>query len=276
MRLAFIGDIVGRPGRDIIKSNLKILRQKFEIDFVIANCENASHGFGITIKNYNELRSYGIDVCTSGNHIWDKKKDILNLFQNDKDILRPDNYPKGVIGSGVKIYNIQDSRLAVVNLMGLFAMPQVENPFNWAVGLIEDLKERGIINIFIDFHAESTAEKMILFELLQGKVSAICGTHTHVSTDDMQIRNGTFYITDIGLTGCRDGIIGMDTKNPIIKATTGLSEHFDIPKRCKKILQLVIIDIDQCTGKTIDTFKVQIYDNIENSIVSHICKFGYN
>jgi len=259
LRIAFIGDIVGRPGRKIIQHNLENLIQKHNIDFVIANGENASHGFGLTIKNADELFKYGINIITGGNHTWDKKKDMLVLLET-KAVLRPDNYPSQIQGSGVRIVEVGSEKLAIVNLMGLFCMPQVLNPFTHAVELVDKLKEDGIKHIFIDFHAESTAEKRVMMKLLQGKVSAICGTHTHIGTDDAEISDGTYYVTDIGMTGCRDNVIGMESDVPIQKALTGLGGHFNVPNNCKAILQLAIIDIDE-DGQASDAFKLKLYDN---------------
>ena len=264
MKLGFIGDIVGRPGREMVKRYLADLKGKYNIDFIIANGENASHGFGLTIKNGNELFSYGIDIITGGNHTWDKKQDILTLLENSK-VLRPNNYPKEVPGSGVFI----GDDFAIINLMGLYGMPQVLNPFRDVLDIVEKLHTQNIKTIFIDFHAESTAEKRVLMKLLEGKVSAICGTHTHIGTDDLEISNGTFYVTDVGLTGCRDNVIGMDSKVPIQKALTGLGGHFDIAKKCKKIFQLVVIEIDQ-NGKAYNGYKIKIYDNQDEVILKAI------
>lgn len=254
MRIAFIGDIVGRPGRKIIKEYLSKIRTEYNIDFVIANGENASHGFGLTIKNCDELLKAGIDVITGGNHSFDKKKEMFVLLET-QNVLRPDNYPPGVPGSGLKIFEVNGEKLAVINLMGQFCMPTVENPFNWGRKLVDDLKEQGIKNIFIDFHAEATSEKRIIFMMLKGEVSSICGTHTHVGTDDLQIMNGTSYLTDIGLTGCRDNVIGMDKKVPISKVTTGLGGHFEVPNSCKSILQIMVTDIED--GKAVNSFKLK-------------------
>ena len=264
MRIAFIGDIVGRPGRKIIKQNLERLRESHNIDVVIANGENASHGFGLTVKNAQELFNCGIDVITGGNHSWDKKKDILTLLET-KPVLRPDNYPQDVAGSGVLKIDIGDTKLAIVNLMGLYTMPQVLNPFPHAVEIIEQLHNEGIKHIFIDFHAEVTAEKRVLMQMLKGKVSAICGTHTHVGTDDLEVTDGTFYVTDVGLTGCRDNVIGMDSKVPIEKALTGLGGHFDVPNNCKMIMQIVLIDIDE-NGMATDGFKLKLFDDKDEII----------
>lgn len=258
MRIAFIGDIVGRPGRKIIKENLSKIKEEYNIDFVIANGENASHGFGLTIKNCDELFKAGINVITGGNHTFDKKKEMFVLLET-KDVLRPDNYPPGVPGSGLKVFDISCNdkieKLAVINLMGQFSMPTVENPFNWGEKLVSELHEQGIKNIFIDFHAEATSEKRVIFMMLKGKVSAICGTHTHVGTDDLEITDNTAYLTDIGLTGCRDNVIGMNDKVPISKARTGLGGHFEVPNSCKSVLQMMVIDIDD--GKATNCFKLK-------------------
>lgn len=242
MRIAFIGDIVGRPGRKIVQNKLKEFKKEFNIDYVIANSENASHGFGLTRKNCEELLKAGIDLFTGGNHSFDKRADVKALFETQK-VLRPDNYPSGVAGSGVKIVEIGGEKLAVINLMGMYAMPHVENPFNWATTLIEKLREEGISNIFMDFHAEATSEKRVMMMMFKNKISAICGTHTHVGTDDLQVVDGTFYVSDIGLTGCRDNVIGMDEAMPIYRATTGLGGHFKVPNACKSIFQFVVLEI---------------------------------
>lgn len=267
MRIAFIGDIVGRPGRKIIKENLAKLKEEYQIDFVIANGENASHGFGLTIKNSDELFKAGIDVITGGNHTFDKKKEMFVLLET-KDVLRPDNYPPGVPGTGMKVFEVKTKdgleKLAVLNLMGQFAMPTVENPFNWAEKRVEELKKEGVKNIFIDFHAEATSEKRVIFMMQKGKVSGVCGTHTHIGTDDLQIVDGTAYLTDIGLTGCRDNIIGMDKKVPIQKATTGIGGHFEVPNSCKSILQIMVMDLED--GLAVNAFKLKKLCNIKDVI----------
>ena len=262
MRIGFIGDIVGRPGRKIIKENLSKIKEEYKIDFVIANGENASHGFGLTVESAKELFKSGIGLLTGGNHSFDKKKDMLALLETS-NVLRPDNYPEGLIGSGIKICEIETSngieKLAVINLMGQYGMPMVENPFNWAKKLVSKLHEEEIKNIFIDFHAEVTSEKRIMLMMFKNQVSGICGTHTHVGTDDLQIFENTAYLTDIGLTGCRDNVIGMDAKIPIQKVTTGIGGHFEVPNSCKSILQMMVIDIED--GKAINTFKIKKYCN---------------
>jgi metallophosphoesterase (TIGR00282 family) len=257
MRIAFIGDIVGRPGREMIKTYLLKIKKEYNIDFIIANYENASHGFGLTPKNANELLACGIDCMTGGNHSWDKKE-IEALFDTH-EILRPHNYPDEVAGTGCKIYEVDSERLAVLNLMGHYSMPMTDNVFRCAKKTVESLKEEGIKNIFIDFHAEASSEKRAMLMLLQGKVSGIIGTHTHVSSDDFQISNSTAYLSDIGLSGCRDNVIGMDSKVPLKQFLTGLKGHYDIPKKCKKILQLAVMDFKD--GKCLEAFKLKYFDD---------------
>jgi metallophosphoesterase (TIGR00282 family) len=257
MRIAFIGDIVGRPGREMLKTYLAKMKKEYEIDFVISNYENVSHGFGMTAKNANEIVGYGVDCMTGGNHSWDKK-DILPLFDSH-EILRPHNYPQEVPGTGCKVYDVAGEKLAVLNLMGHYSMPMSDNAFRCAKTTVETLHKDGIKNIFIDFHAEATSEKRAMMMLLQGKITGIIGTHTHVSTDDFQISKGTAYLSDMGLTGCRDNVIGMDAKVPLKQFLTGLKGHFDVPKKCKKILQMAIMDIND--GRCSKAFKLKQFDD---------------
>ncbi|MEO1953905.1 MAG: TIGR00282 family metallophosphoesterase [Campylobacterales bacterium] len=257
MKIAFIGDIVGRPGREMLKKYLPQIKKEYDIDFIIANYENASHGFGLTPKNADEIFSYGVDCMTGGNHSWDKKE-ISKLFDT-KEILRPYNYPDGVDGTGCKVYNVAGEDLAVINLMGHYGMPYVDNAFRGAKEIVKLLHEDGVKNIFIDFHAEATSEKRAMMMLLQGQVSAIVGTHTHVSSDDLQISNSTLYLTDMGLTGCRDNVIGMDAKVPLKQFLTGMKGHYDIPKKCKKILQLLVMDISD--GTCSSAIKLKYFDD---------------
>ena len=239
MKIGFIGDIVGRPGREMVKKHLQQLRELESLDFVIANYENASHGFGLTKKNAKELFNAGIDVMTGGNHTWDKKE--INELLETMPLLRPINYPDGVPGRGVQTFEVCNEKLAVVNLMGYFGMPMCENPFIVANNIVDVLRSKGVKNIFIDMHAEATSEKRALLMMLRQKVSAIIGTHTHIGTDDLIIDSGCAYLTDIGLTGCRDNVIGMDAKIVIERFLTGLPMRFDVPNKCKAILQMVKI-----------------------------------
>ncbi len=257
MKIAFIGDIVGRPGRSMIKEHLMKLRREHGIDFVIANYENASHGFGITLKNAQELLNTGIDVMSGGNHTWDKK-DVLPLLDS-LPMLRPHNYPLGVPGSGCKIFYVAGEKLAVLNIMGHYGMPYVDNAFRCARDTVASLKNEGVNHIFLDFHAEASSEKRAMLMLLAGEVSGIIGTHTHVGSDDFQIANGTAYLTDIGLSGCRDNVIGMDSKVPLERFITGVSGRFEVPEKCRKILQIAIMNLEE--GKCTEAFKLKIFDD---------------
>jgi metallophosphoesterase (TIGR00282 family) len=256
LKVAFIGDIVGKPGRIMVKKHLDYIINQHNIDFVVANYENASHGFGLTTKNASELLNTKIDVMTGGNHTWDKKEIIPLLDKHN--ILRPHNYPEGVPGTGIYKGEVNGQKIAVLNLMGSFSMPPVDNPFVCAKNSIAMLKEEGYNNIFIDFHAEATAEKRTLMAMLNEDVTAIVGTHTHIGTDDLEVENGCAYVTDIGLTGCRDNVIGMEKDAPIKRALTGMPAKLDIPSNCKKILQVIVVEIED--GKAIDAYKLKAYD----------------
>ncbi|WP_456485867.1 TIGR00282 family metallophosphoesterase [Hydrogenimonas sp.] len=268
MKIGFIGDIVGRPGRAMVRRYLSQLRQSEELDFVIGNYENASHGFGLTEKNAHELFRAGFDVMTGGNHTWDKKE-IKGLLES-LPLLRPINYPDGVPGRGVQISEVHGERLAVVNIMGHFAMPMVDNPFIAASRIVDSLEKEGVDHIFIDMHAEATSEKRALLMMLRERVSAIVGTHTHVGTDDLVIDRGCAYVSDVGLTGCRDNVIGVDSKVPIERFMTGLPGRFDVPDKCKSILQMVVIHIE--SGRAIHAKKIRVYSegDIETALHARI------
>ena len=258
MKIGFIGDIVGKPGRLMLKRHLKRLQQEHFIDFTIANYENASHGFGLTEKNCVELLGYGIDMMTGGNHSFDKKE-IFALF-NTHPLIRPINYPRETPGEGLFKTEVLGHEIAIINLMGHYTMPMVDNPFPMIKEEIESLKQEGIKHIIIDMHAEATSEKQALLHMLKKEVSAILGTHTHVATDDLQVIDACCYVTDVGLTGCRDGVIGIDSAIPIKRFLTGLGGHFDVPKECKAILQMVVFELDDeglCRGAE----KIKIYDD---------------
>lgn len=262
MKILYIADLVGKPGRVMFKYHLQKIREKYAPDLVIVNGENASHGFGLSIKNAKELFNAGVDLFTGGNHSWDKK-DIIPLLENE-NILRPLNYPKAAPGKGIAYIDVEGETLVVINLMGYYTMPMVDNPFTMIVDEVARLRDKGYNNIFIDFHAEATSEKRALFAMLKGKVSAICGSHTHVGTDDLVIDEGTFYVTDVGLTGCRDNVIGMDVKQPLDRFLTSVGGKFDVPNQCKKILQGVIFEIEE--GKCTEAFKIKAYDTQEVEI----------
>jgi len=257
LTIGFIGDIVGKPGRLIIKEHLQKLREEHSLDFVIANAENASHGFGLTAKNCEELLGYGIDMMTGGNHSFDKKE-IFDLFETHP-IIRPINYPEASPGKGIYRTVIGEHEIAVINLMGHYTMPMVDNPFTMIVPVVASLRAEGIRHIMIDMHAEASSEKNALLHIVGEDVSAILGTHTHIGTDDLQVLNGCCYVTDVGLTGCRDGVIGMDKKVPLKRFLTGLGGHHDIPDSCKAIFQMVVFELDE-NGRCIGAEKIKVYD----------------
>ena len=258
MKLAFIGDIVGKPGRDMVKEYLPKLREEYGLDLVIANYENASHGFGLTKKNCEELLGYGIDVMTGGNHSWDKKE--IFLLYKDYPLIRPINYPRKSPGEGLIKVEVLGYKVAIINVMGHYTMPMVDNPFVIMEETIKELRDEGIKHIVVDIHAEATSEKLAMMQLLRKDVSAIFGTHTHVGTDDLAIIDGCCYVTDVGLTGCRDGVIGMEKDIPLNRFLTGLGGHYDIAKKCQTIFQLVIFELNE-EGRGVNAKKIKIYDN---------------
>ncbi len=255
MRILAIGDLVGSSGIRKLKSELSKLIEKEEIDFVIVNGENAAEGMGITEKNFKDILDEKVDVITMGNHTWGKK-DIFKFIDHPK-LIRPANYVKGVVGKGYNIYNCKNKKIAVINLIGRVDMNVLsENPFIVAKELVEELKEKVDI-IIIDFHAEATAEKIALSYFLDGKVTAIFGTHTHVQTADETIsENGTGYITDIGMTGPKYSVIGMDIKASIKRFETTLPEKYKTAQgECK--LNGVIFDINDYTNKVIKIERIK-------------------
>ena len=247
MKILAVGDIVGTAGINELKSKLKEIKEKEQIDFTIVNGENSAEGMGITEKNFNDIISQGVDVVTMGNHTWGKK-DIFKFIDNPK-IIRPANYPEGVVGKGYNIYNCKDKKIAVINLIGRVDINILtENPFIRARKIIDKIKTQ-VDMIFIDFHAEATAEKIALGYYLDGKVTAIFGTHTHVQTADEKILpNGTAYITDIGMTGPEHSVIGMDVKASIKRFETALPERYKIADG-KCIFNGVVFEIDDSTLK---------------------------
>ena len=256
MNILAVGDIVGEAGVRKLKEELPKIKKQENIDFVITNGENSAGGMGINEKNFNDILEAGTDVVTMGNHTWGKK-DIFK-FIDHKQLLRPANYPKGVVGKGLGIYECKDKKIAVMNFMGRVDINILtENPFLLAKEMVDELQEKVDI-IVIDFHAEATAEKIAMARYLDGKVTCIFGTHTHVQTADEQILpNGTGYITDIGMTGPKNSVIGMDAEVSIKRFETTLPEKYKLAEgEC--ILNAVIFDIDETNNKVTDIKRIYI------------------
>jgi hypothetical protein len=248
MRILFIGDIVGKPGRELIRKGLRPLVERFDVDFVIANAENAAAGFGITKDIGDTLLEWGVDVMTSGNHIWDKKE-ALSYIASEPRLLRPANYPAGVPGRGSYLAQTGDGRaVGVVNAMGRVFMLNLDDPFAVVLREIEALRHRTKI-IVVDFHAEATSEKVAMGWHLDGKVSLVVGTHTHVQTADERILpGGTAYLTDAGMTGPHDSIIGMEREAAMSRFLTGLPAKFE-PATGNPRLNGIVVDADEKTGR---------------------------
>ena len=247
MKILAVGDIVGELGVKELKNNLYKIRQKEEIDFVVVNGENSAEGMGITERNFKDIISQNVDVVTMGNHTWGKKE-IFKFIDHPK-LIRPANYPKGVVGKGYSIYNCKDKKIAVINLLGrVYINILSDNPFLVAKEIVEKIKDEVDI-IIIDFHAEATGEKITLGHYLDGKVTAIYGTHTHVQTADERILpKGTGFISDIGMTGPKNSALGMDISVVIKRFETALPERYKMAKgEC--MLNGVIFDIDDNTNK---------------------------
>ena len=209
MKILVFGDIFAKYGRKLIVDELSNIKAEYKADFVIANGENSANGKGITRKVYNELIDCGIDVITSGNHIWDNK-DVYNFIQEEDRILRPSNYPDPCPGRGYEIYRVGTVRVGVVNLSGTTYLNPLDNPFDEAERIYEEIKNITDI-IMLDFHAEATSEKIAMGYFVDGKFSGVYGTHTHVQTaDNMVLSGGTGYLTDVGMCGSVDGVIGVD------------------------------------------------------------------
>lgn len=245
MKILLIGDIVGKTGLDVLDRYLSEIVKDENIDFIIANGENAADGMGIAKKEYRKMLELGIDVVTLGNHTW-AKKEVFQFINEDK-IIRPANYANNVPGRGYNIYECNNKKIAVINLMGRVTMNILtENPFLVADKIISKIEKECDI-IIIDFHAEATAEKKALAYYLDGKVTAVFGTHTHVQTSDEQIlERGTAYITDIGMTGPKESIIGMDVQTSIKRFVTTLPERYKIATG-EGILNGCILEINDAT-----------------------------
>ena len=247
MRILFIGDVVGQLGRKMIHTYLPTLKKELKPQVTIVNGENAASGRGITEKIYKELLNAGADVITLGNHAFDNRQ-VFEFIDGAKKLVRPKNYPIQ-IGQGLVKVKVNHQTLAVVNLQGRTFMPPIDDPFLCLEKTLAELKEETSL-IFVDFHAEATSEKQALAHAFSGQVSAICGTHTHVQTNDATILpQGTAYLTDVGMTGPKDSILGMQKEAVIKKFRTSLPQRFEVMTEGDGILNYAVIDLDDKTGK---------------------------
>ena len=249
MKLLFLGDIVGRPGRDLIRRHVRALASRHQADLVIANGENAAGGVGITRENMIEILSAGVDVITTGNHVWDKRE-TLEFIDSDPRLVRPANYPQGTPGAGSYVATANNGiRVGVINVMGRVFMNAIDDPFRTAQLEVARVRGDGAQVIFVDMHAETTSEKLAMCYYLDGQVAAVIGTHTHVQTADERILpGGTACLTDVGMTGPHDGVIGMDKDAVIARFVTGLPSRFETASGDPR-MNGVVITIDQGTGR---------------------------
>ena len=261
LKILFFGDVVGRIGRNAITDYLAENKNKY--DFVILNAENASHGFGLTQKNYNYLSDAGIDCFTSGNHIWDKKE-IFNYIDSAEKLVRPMNYPDGTKGQGYRIFDVSGYKICVMNFLGRVFMQPMDSQWKIFEDNIKSIKEITPI-VIIDFHAEATAEKICFGKYCSSfGTSALIGTHTHVQTADEQIINGMAYITDAGFCGAEDSVIGMEYSTSLTRMTTCLPERFEVAQDNVVVINAVEITIDALSGRATDIKRINekiVYEN---------------
>ena len=250
-----IGDVVGSPGREALKRCVSLLREQHQIHACIANGENAAGGFGLTAQTAEEMFAGGIDFITGGNHIFDKR-DFGEYLESSNRVIRPANYPPAVPGRGAGTFTADGVTVGVLNLMGRTFMPPMDDPFRCADAMVSDLRRRTPI-IVVDVHAEATSEKVAMGRYLDGRVSCVVGTHTHVQTADEQIfPGGTAYISDLGMTGPMDGVIGMEQGAVLDRFLTGLSERFNVQKSGMKQFNAAVVSIDRGTGKATEIKRI--------------------
>ena len=259
MRILFIGDIVGKVGRNAIAEYLPKIKQSYRPTVSIVNAENAAHGKGLTEKLYKQLLRDGVDFMTMGNHTYGQRE-IYDFIDDANRMVRPANFPSEAPGVGMRFIQINDIKLAIINLQGRSFMQDIDDPFKKADQLIEEAKKETNF-IFVDFHAETKSEKNAMGWYLDGRVSAVVGTHTHIQTSDERVLpNGTGYITDVGMTGYYDGILGINRDEVIERFITSLPQRHVVPDDGRSVLSGVIIDLDK-DGKTKQIERILINDD---------------
>ena len=260
MKILFIGDVVGSPGRDMVQEYLPKLKEKYHPNLTIINGENAAAGKGITEKIYKQFLEWGAQVITMGNHTWDKKE-IFDFIDNAKYMIRPANFPEGNPGKGLVYVNINGAEVAVINLQGRTFLPASDDPFRKVDELIEEANKRTNI-IFIDFHGEATSEKQAMGWYVDGRVSAVVGTHTHTQTADERILpGGSAYISDVGMTGPYDGILGVERDAVMKRFLTSMPVRFEITKKGRTQLNGFLVTIDKSNGKATKVERILINDD---------------
>lgn len=262
MKILFIGDIVGKAGRRMVEEYLSYMVATYQVVFCVANCENAAGGMGITPAIADSFFKLGIHILTSGNHIWNKKEILDYLDQQDR-LLRPANYPPGVPGKGSVLCQLPGGeKVAIINLQGRIFMDAIDCPFQAADRELDQLQSKTKI-ILVDMHAETTSEKSAMGWYLDGRVSAVLGTHTHIPTaDERVLPGGTAFITDVGMTGPVDSVIGMEKEPALRRFLTGIHQKFN-PAKGPGQLNSVLLDIDPSTGRARDIIRVRIDQNSE-------------
>ena len=255
MKILFIGDIVGSPGRQAVNALVPKLREQLRLDFVIANGENAAGGSGITPKTAAEIFSSGVDVITSGDHLFDQKE-VMEMLDKEPRFLRPLNYPPNTPGQGSAVFQLRPPlSVAVLNLQGRTFLPALENPFLLGRAEVDRLRQQTSV-IFIDFHAEATSEKIAFARMLDGRVSAVVGTHTHVQTADEQIfPGGTAFLCDAGFTGPHESVLGREIEPVLRRFLTNMPQKFDVAKQ-RVLLQGAVVEIDEATGRALKIERV--------------------
>ena len=254
MKILFIGDLVGRPGRYILSERLRKYKEENEIDFCVVNAENMANGSGVTENTFKKLLHYGADVVTSGDHIY-RNKDVLNFIRDEPRLLRPANLPTEALGNAFGVYDVDDCRIGVLNLQGRIFMNPIDCPFKAADKCLERIKQQTDI-ILVDFHAEATSEKVAMGRFLDGRVSAVLGTHTHIQTADEGILpKGTAYITDVGMTGPYDSVLGREVKPVLQKLITGMPARFDVAKDGLQMCG-ALVEIDEKNARAVSIQRV--------------------
>ena len=256
MRILMVGDVVGRTGRQAFRKYTPRLRKEKGVDLVVVNGENSAGGKGITRKSLDELYQGGADVVTTGNHVWDKK-DVLEFIEREPFLVRPANYPEGTPGKGCCVYPFKAKNIGIMNLSGRAFMPALDDPFQKVEDLLKELADSCDI-LLLDFHAETTSEKMAMGWYLDGRVNAVVGTHTHIQTADERILpEGTAYITDLGMTGPWNSVLGVKTELILQKVRTAMPVRFDVAEG-PAVYSGILLEVEDATNRTKSIERIMI------------------